>query len=161
VTSELWWWIDKDKHQCLKWNSNPRSQCPHHQGLGFRLRGHWDRLISMGLLHDFTYNVLSELQSQIYQKLLFLHLLHYISIVKWIYNTSLQYGLLGTALLKYFYLLNGMSCGETITWGAWTHFRERCNRFNFNAVYEILKFKTSEWQSIMKEGSRKRRQAQL
>jgi hypothetical protein len=39
VTSE--WWIDEDKHPCLKWNSNPRSHSPVYQGLCVRQRGHW------------------------------------------------------------------------------------------------------------------------
>jgi hypothetical protein len=37
VTSE-WWWIDEDKHLCLKRDSSPRSQRPDDLGLRF-----WDR----------------------------------------------------------------------------------------------------------------------
>jgi hypothetical protein len=33
----------RDKHPCLKRDSNPRSQHPRTQGLCFRPRGHWDR----------------------------------------------------------------------------------------------------------------------
>jgi hypothetical protein len=32
VTSE-WWWIDEDKHPCLKLNSNPRSHRPSNKSL--------------------------------------------------------------------------------------------------------------------------------
>jgi len=42
VTSE-WWRTDEDKHLCLKWDSNPRSQCPCDQGLCLWPRDHWDQ----------------------------------------------------------------------------------------------------------------------
>jgi hypothetical protein len=44
VTSE-WWWIDEDKHPCLKQDTNPRSQRSSHCGLRLRPRGHWDQPI--------------------------------------------------------------------------------------------------------------------
>jgi hypothetical protein len=35
---------DKDKHKCLKRDSNPRFQRLSDQGLRLRPRGHWDQL---------------------------------------------------------------------------------------------------------------------
>jgi hypothetical protein len=50
VTSQ-WRWTHKDKHPCLKWDSNPRSQCPSDQGLHLRPHGHWDRHIHTEQVH--------------------------------------------------------------------------------------------------------------
>jgi uncharacterized MAPEG superfamily protein len=36
-TSE-WWWMDENKHPCLKWDSNPRSQRPSDQGVRLKDR---------------------------------------------------------------------------------------------------------------------------
>jgi hypothetical protein len=49
VTSE-WWWTDKDKHLCLKQDSNPQSQCPRDQSRHLRPRGHWNQLMTWGVV---------------------------------------------------------------------------------------------------------------
>jgi hypothetical protein len=46
MTSE-WWWIDEDKHPCLKRDTNPRSQRPSNQDLRIRPRSYWERLLTL------------------------------------------------------------------------------------------------------------------